>query len=466
MGVRIAVIGGGIAGLAAAVRLRDRAPADTEIVVFEQSGALGGKLRTGEVAGTVVERGAESFLVGGPDGDESAAMRLARRVGLGDALVHPGAGQAAIAVDGSLLPMPAGTLMGVPAEVSSLPPVAHAAPGADRDEGRPLLGPGEDVAVGALVRRRLGDEVVDRLVDPMLGGVYAGRADRLSLAVTVPALARAARREHTLLDAVRVAKAATARVPGRPIFATVAGGLSTLVAAAARASGATVSLGVTVREVTRTPTGWRLVHGPVPAPRAEEFDAVVIAVPARAAARLLNGVDAGAAAGVAALDYASVALVGLALPADTVLPHLSGFLVPAAEGTLVKAATFFTRKWVHLRAAEGPVVVRASIGRYGEEHRLQYDDDTLVGTAHADLARLLGAPLPAPRASWVQRWGGGLPQYAPGHLDRVAAARAALGAHRGLALAGAAYDGVGIPACITSGEAAAEDVLKSLEETR
>ncbi len=466
MGVRIAVVGGGIAGLAAAVRLRDRAPADTDIVVFEQSGALGGKLRTGELAGTVVERGAESFLVGGPDGDESAAVRLARRVGLGDALVHPSAGQAAIAVDGALLPMPAGTLMGVPAEVSSLPPVAHAAPGADRDEGRPLLGPGEDVAVGALVRRRLGDEVVDRLVDPMLGGVYAGRADRLSLAVTVPALARAARREHTLLDAVRVAKAGTARVPGRPIFATLAGGLGTLVASAATASGATIRLGVTVREVTRTPTGWRLVHGPVPAPRAEEFDAVVIAVPARAAARLLGGVDRGAAAGVAALDYASVALVALALPADTVLPGLSGFLVPAAEGTLVKAATFFTRKWAHLRGADGPVIVRASIGRYGEEHRLQHDDDTLVATAHADLGRLLGAPLPAPSAGWVQRWGGGLPQYAPGHLDRVATARAALGAHRGLALAGAAYDGVGIPACITSGEAAAEDVLKSLEESR
>ncbi len=466
MGVRIAVVGGGIAGLAAAVRLRDRAPAGTDIVVFEQSGALGGKLRTGELAGTVVERGAESFLVGGPDGDESAAMRLARRVGLGDALVHPSAGQAAIAVDGALLPMPAGTLMGVPAEVSSLPPVAQVAPGGDRDEGRPLLGPGEDVAVGALVRRRLGDEVVDRLVDPMLGGVYAGRADRLSLAVTVPALARAARREHTLRDAVRAAKAGTARAPGRPIFATVAGGLSTLVAAAATASGAAIRLGVTVREVTRTATGWRLVHGPVPAPRAEEFDAVVIAVPAGPAARLLGGVDPRAAAGVAALDYASVALVALALPAGTVLPELSGFLVPAAEGTLVKAATFFSRKWAHLGRAGGPVVVRASIGRYGEEHRLQHDDDSLVCTAHADLGRLLGAPLPAPLASWVQRWGGGLPQYAPGHLDRVAAARAALGAHRGLALAGAGYDGVGIPACITSGEAAAEDVLKSLEETR
>jgi oxygen-dependent protoporphyrinogen oxidase len=453
--LRVAVIGGGIAGLAAAVRLRDRAPRGTTIVVYEQASALGGKLRTGAVAGTLVERGAEAFLVGdGSTGGESAAVRLARRVGVGDELVHPTAGQAAIAVAGKLLPIPAGTLMGVPADVSSVAPLARVTAAADHDDGRPLLGPGEDVAVGELVRRRLGDQIVDRLVDPLLGGVYAGQADRLSLAVTVPALALAARREHTLLGAVRAAKAAAPPVPGRPIFATVAGGLSRLVEAAAAASGATIVLGATVRELTRIATGWRLVLGPVPAPRVEQFDAVVLAVPAAAAARLTQATGGP--------DYASVALVALALPADTVLPPLSGFLVPAGAGTLVKAATFVSRKWAHLRDAAGPVIVRASLGRYGEQHRLQHDDDTLTATAHAELGKLLGTALPTPLGAWVQRWGGGLPQYAPGHLDRVAAARAAL--PPGLALAGAAYDGVGIPACITSGETAADDVLKSLEE--
>jgi oxygen-dependent protoporphyrinogen oxidase len=162
------------------------------------------------------------------------------------------------------------------------------------------------------------------------------------------------------------------------------------------------------------------------------------------------------------LDYASVALVALALPPGTTLPQLSGFLVPAAEGTLVKAATFVNRKWAELHRAGGPVIVRVSLGRHGEEHRLQHDDDILAATAHAELGKLLGTPLPTPLGSWVQRWGGGLPQYAPGHLDRVAVARAAL--PPGLALAGAAYDGVGIPACITSGETAADDVLTSLEE--
>jgi oxygen-dependent protoporphyrinogen oxidase len=450
---RVAVIGGGIAGLAAAVRLRDRAPRDTEIIVYEQGGVLGGKLRTGELAGATVERGAESFLVGAPDGTESAAVLFARRLGLGDALVHPSAGQAALAVGGRLEPIPPGTLLGIPPEAGT----------GDRDAGAPLLGADEDVTVGGLVRARYGDEVVDRQVDPLLGGVYAGRADELSLATTVPALARAARREHTLSAAVRAAQAATVRVPGRPVFATVEGGLSRLVAAAAAASGARISLGLPVRELARTAHGWRLLLGAAPAPQTDDVDAVVLAVPARAAARLLTGVHADAAAAVGVLDYASVALVGLALPPGTPLPELSGFLVPATEGTLVKAATFFTRKWAHLQRPGGPVIVRASVGRAGEEHRLQCDDTTLAALAHAEVGALIGAPLPPPAASWVQRWGGGLPQYRPGHLDRVAGARAALADLPGLALAGAAYDGVGIPACVTSGERAAEDVWKTLE---
>jgi protoporphyrinogen/coproporphyrinogen III oxidase len=461
---RVAVIGGGIAGLAAAVTLRDRAPADTEIIVYEQSGALGGKLRTGQLAGVAVERGAESFLMGAPDGDESAVVRFARRLGLGDALVHPAAGQAALAVGGRLEPVPAGTLVGVPSDLSKLGAVARPAADADRDGGRPLLAAGEDVAVGALVRARYGDEVADRLVDPMLGGVYAGRADQLSVQATMPALAAAARTEHTLAGAVRAAQAASVRVPGRPVFAAVDGGLSRLTAAAAAASGARISLGLPVRELSRTAHGWRLLLGPVPAPQTDDVDAVVLAVPARPAARLLAGASRDAAEAVGVLGYASVALVALALPPGTPLPELSGLLVPPTEGTLVKAATFVTRKWAHLRRDDGPVVVRASVGRAGEEERLQLDDTVLVQQAHAELGALIGGQLPPPAVSWVQRWGGGLPQYAPGHVDRVAGARAALAGLPGLALAGAAFDGVGIPACVTSGATAAEDVLKDLED--
>ncbi|WP_433826750.1 protoporphyrinogen oxidase [Actinoplanes sp. CA-015351] len=464
---RIAVIGGGIAGLAAAVRLRDRFDAGADITVYEQAGSLGGKLRTGDLGGLAVERGAESFLNSGPGGTESAAVALARRLGLGDALVHPAKQPAALAIGGRLTPIPAGTLVGVPGDLSTLDGVALPDAGSDRDTGKPLLAPGEDVAVGALVRSRYGDEVVDRLVDPMLGGVYAGRADQLSLRVTMPQLAQAAETEHTLRDAVRSAQSSSRRVPGSPVFAAVNGGMSRLVSAAATASRARISLGLPVRELSRHGAGWRLVLGPVPAPQVEDVDAVVLAIPAAPAARLLAGlapeVSPEVVQAVGGLAYASVALAGLALPPGTPLPELSGFLVPPGEGTLVKAATFFTRKWPHLDSPAGPVIVRASLGRAGEEDRLQLDDAALLARAHRELGALAGVELPAPAASWIQRWGGALPQYAPGHADRVVLARSAL--PPGLALAGAAFDGVGIPVCVASGSQAADEISKFLEES-
>jgi oxygen-dependent protoporphyrinogen oxidase len=184
-------------------------------------------------------------------------------------------------------------------------------------------------------------------------------------------------------------------------------------------------------------------------------DAVVLAVPAAPAARLLDNSD------VAALEYASIALVTLALPPGTQLPPLSGFLVPASEGFAVKAATFFSTKWT---LPDGPVLVRTSIGRHGEEHLLQRADGDLVTTARRELAELTGASLPEPLAAAVSRWGGGLPQYGVGHLDRVAAVRAGLPPT--LAVAGAAYDGVGIAACVRSGQAAADRIWRGLGESR
>lgn len=189
---------------------------------------------------------------------------------------------------------------------------------------------------------------------------------------------------------------------------------------------------------------------------------MVLAVPARPAARLLGGPAPRVAEGVGGLDYASVALVTLALP-EPELPELSGFLVPGTEGLLIKASTFFTTKWGHLRRTDGLALVRASVGRYGEERQVQRTDEDLAATVHRELSAVLGVPLPAPVAGHVQRWGGSLPQYTPGHADRVAAARAALRAsHPTLVLAGAGYDGVGIPICVRSGETAAEEIITAL----
>ena len=449
-GRTIVVVGGGITGLSAALRLRDELGPQARITVVDQADRLGGKLHTRPFHGGYAEAGAETFLTGDP-----AAVRLAERVGLGEALRHPEPVPAALAVDGHLRPIPRGTLMGVPADpatVADLAPVT----GTDRDEGHPVLAPGADVSVGELVRARLGVPVLDRLVDPLLGGVYAGRGDDLSLAATVPALAAACRTESTLTGAVRSALAR--RVSGGgPVFATVDGGLGRLVDAVAAASGARVRLGAPVRALARDGYAWRVsVGGEV-----LDADAVVLAVPARPAARLLTGVAPGAAAEVGALDYASVALVTLAVRGAR-LPELSGFLVPASEGYAVKALTIFTTKWAHLARPDGLAVLRASVGRYGDVAVLHRSDEELAGLVHAELGRLLGHPLPEPERTRVTRWGGALPQYAPGHLDRVGRARAELVDMQGIAVAGAAYDGVGVPACVRSGWAAAQRILDSV----
>ncbi|MGE5827736.1 MAG: protoporphyrinogen oxidase [Micromonosporaceae bacterium] len=457
--MRVVVVGGGVAGLAAAHRLRELAGPGLSIVLVEQTGRLGGKLRTGEIEGGPVEVGAEMFLAR-EEGLDSAVVRLARAVGLGDDLVHPAPLPAAIVVGGRHHRVPAGTLLGVPSDLSTVDDLARPDPQRDLDAGHPLLAPGEDDAVGALVRRRLGDEVVDRLVDPMLGGVYAGRADALSLAATMPGLHAAAQRQPTLTTAVRAALAAAPRPPGTPVFATVRGGVSRLVDAVAAAAGATVRLGAPVRELALVGAGWRLVLGSTRDAEAIEADAVVLAVPSAPAARLLREVDPGAAADVSTLEYASVALVTLALPAGTQLPASTGFLVPASEGRAVKAATYLSVKWPEQPRPDGLVLLRASVGRAGEVAVLQRSDEELISLVRGELAELVPVALPAPVAAFVTRWGGGLPQYGVGHVDRIRRVRAALPAT--LALAGAVADGVGIAACVRSGAAAAEAVWAAL----
>lgn len=468
---RALVIGGGITGLAAALRLRELGGPELEITVVDGAERLGGKLRTGQIADTPVELGAETFLVRRPE-----AVRLAGKVGLAEAVTHPAGLPAALAVGGELRPIPKGTLLGVPgdfdavAETGVLSPEGLARMRAEKAAGGPLLAEG-DTTVGSLVRRAFGDEVADRLVDPLLGGVYAGRADELSLRATAPALAVAAREHDRLSDAVRAATEPAAKSPGgpdtgapaaapAPVFGTIVGGLSMLVEATALASGAELRLGLPVRELTHDGERWLATIGSTRDPEILTADAVVLAVPARPASRLLAGISAEAATEVGVLEYASMALVTMALDLDGELPELSGFLVPATEGRAVKAATFFSRKWPH--RADQLTVLRCSIGRHGQEAELQRTDEQLIALARTELGELIGSELPEPVDAHVTRWGGGLPQYGPGHDDRIAHAREALSAHPTLALAGAAFDGVGIPVCIASGERAAERVHAAL----
>ncbi|WP_424530531.1 protoporphyrinogen oxidase [Sphaerisporangium viridialbum] len=461
----VVVVGGGIAGLAAAWHLRHEDDS-LSVTVLDGASRVGGKLRASEVAGMPVDEGAEAMLARRPEGKE-----LARMVGLGDELVHPGTTGASVWTRGALRAMPKGHVMGVPSDIIELGRSGVLSPaGLARvplDQILPATLVTSDVSVAAYIRARMGGEVVDRLVEPLLGGVYAGRAEFLSLDATMPRVATIARTERSLLKAARSISGEAPKDAG-PVFTTLKAGMGSLPGAVAAASGADIRTGVMVRELRRTRTGWRLVTGPTRDPETIEADAVIVAVPAPAAGRLLADEVPKAAAELARIEYASMAIVTLAYPrtAFPEQPAGSGYLVPPIEGRPVKAVTFSTIKWPHLAKSDpGLLVLRCSIGRLGEEFILQRDDNELVALAMAEMAETMGVR-GLPLSTRVSRWGGALPQYDVGHLDRVARVRAAVAVQPGLAVCGAAYDGLGIPACVATARTAAAGVLAYLREER
>jgi protoporphyrinogen/coproporphyrinogen III oxidase len=486
----VVIVGGGIAGLAAAFFLRDE---PVRVTVLEGSPRLGGKLSVSDVAGVAVDEGAEALLVTRPEGTS-----LITEVGLASDRVEPGTTSSAIWTLRALRPLPRRQFMGVPSDLAELARSGvvsgEGAARARQDLELPATARERDVPVADYVGARFGAEVVDRLVDPLLGGVYAGRSADLSFDATMPALAAASRRFRSLADAAGSLLPPPAPVPaedqdrapagtrsGRSIFTTLAGGLGLLPAFLAKQSDAEVRTASMTRALAPAPgtvRGWQLTVGSAAAEELIDADAVILAVPARSAARLLAGVP-GASAAVTALgeiNYASMAIVTLAYPrsafpgAGLAALGWSGYLVPAVDGRAVKAVTFSTVKWPHLVAPAAPgaeplEIVRCSVGRIGEEALLQRADGDLAALAAAELAAATGVR-GAPVASRVTRWGGALPQYTVGHLDRVARIRAGVATQPGLAVCGAAYDGVGIPACIATARAAASQVTEFLRRGR
>lgn len=438
--LRVAVIGGGIAGLAAAHALTAKG---AEVVLFEGDDRLGGKLRTSPFAGhDAIDEGPDAFLARLPWG-----TALAKQVGLGDTLVSPASGKAAVWWDG-LHDIPQGLLLGMPTDVLALAKSKLISwPGklrAATEPFRPRTSLAAD-SLGGYVRTRFGDEVHVRLVDPLVGSIYAADTDHFSLAA-VPQIADLAGKARSILVAGR-------RMPkpspaAGPVFYAPSGGMGAFAAAVARAAddgGATLRSGTLVTELTRDDHGWR-VDG-------ERFDRVLLACPPAAASRLLGAAAPDAAAALATIPVADVAMVTLAVPAaewPERFVGMSGYLVPKPMQRLVTAASFGSQKWPHW-AVPGSVVLRISLGRDGLPV-LHLGDDDLLHAAVDEVGRHLGIDL-APTAQRVSRWAGAFPQYRPHHAATVAAIEAALPS--GLAVAGAGYHGIGVPACINSAQKAA-----------
>jgi oxygen-dependent protoporphyrinogen oxidase len=417
--------------------------------VLEATDRVGGKLRRGEVAGVTVDVGAEAMVNRRPEG-----VGLAGELGI--PVVHPTPATSRIWTRGDLRPLPR-TLMGAPLDLDQLAASGVLSQeGVERARREPELDATDvagDISVGDLVEQRYGAEVTDRLVEPLLGGVYAGRARAISAQAAMPQLLTLARRGSITTQGAALSAPSTAQ---SPVFAGIAGGMWQL--PERLADDLHVRTGTTVRAIRHTETGFEVDTGA----GVEAADAVVLATPAAPTARLVADLAPVAAAELGTIDYASTALVTFAFraaDAGTALDNAaSGFLVPPVDGRRIKASTFSFAKWDWVRQAGGALLVlRTSLGRIGEEQTLQVPDDELVSASLADLAEATGLTA-TPVDATVQRWGGGLPQYAVGHLDKVARIRAALATVPGLAVCGAAYDGVGIAACIASAHRAVADL--------
>jgi oxygen-dependent protoporphyrinogen oxidase len=437
----VLVVGGGISGLVAAYRLRQRLGADARIILADGAERLGGKLRTVDLAGEPVDVGAEAFIARRPE-----LPALLGELGLSDQLVYPAGLRPLIWSEDALHPLPVDTLMGIPADGNSLRGLVD-----DRTLAR-MAGertvpfdwtPGADVAVGALVGDRFGAQVVQRSVDPLLGGVYSGLADTIGVRAALPTLAAALDRGATSLSAA-VADALPAPTPG-PVFGALRDGYGVLLRALTEAASVEI-VHERIRTLGRDGDGWS-------ADLVGRVDGVVLAVPAPQLADLLAGIAPRASAAAADIPLASSAVVALALPIRVDLPQNSGILV-ATDATLgAKAFTLSSRKWPHLAERE-VTLVRASFGRFGDAAVVDAPDDELIAAARRDLATVTGVSA-EPVAVHVQRWHGGLPQYGPGHLDRVAVIEQEVAGLDGLEVSGALLHGVGVPACVAAATTAA-----------
>ncbi|HZB87738.1 MAG TPA: protoporphyrinogen oxidase [Terracidiphilus sp.] len=483
--MKIAVIGGGIAGMAAAYELQNARAGGVPIAytLFEARPRLGGVIASETIDGGVLECGPDSFL-----SEKPAAAELCRELGLGDQLIpsNDAGRQTLIAVRNRLVPLPDGLMFLVPTRLlpTALSPLFSL--GAKLRMARELLLPPrpsqQDESVAAFVGRHFGPELVDRLAGPLLSGIYGGDAAQLSARSVLPKLVDmetrhgslsrgmlAAHREVRARAAQKVSAAPDpAQRPPRGVFTTLRDGLQQLIdALEACLDPACLRRSTAVDALEKTAAGWRVTTNG----HTENYDAVILASPAWAAGAMLARVDAGLAGDLAAIPYSSSITVNLVYDETQLgrLPQGFGFLVPTSEGRAMLACTFAHRKFLG-RTPTGKVVLRAFLGGARNAALLDRSDAALVAVVRRELSEILGeaiiapdtAPDTAPEHARVSRWGDAMAQYAVGHQERMVRVQDRVAAHPGLRLAGNAYDGIGISDCIRLGRQAARELVATV----
>lgn len=459
---RVAVVGGGIAGLAAAHRLREVAPT-VEVVLLEAADRVGGDIATEHAGGFTIEAGADAFLT-----EKPWALALCERIDLTGGIVgtNPGDRRTWVVHRGALAPLPEGFLLLAPTDLRAIATSSLFSWTAKLRMALDLVlprGGGGDESLASFVRRRLGREVLERAAQPLVSGIYTADAERLSLAATMPRFLDLERRHRSLILGLR---AEVARAPATGggagarygLFVAPETGMGTLPTTLARRlpEGA-LRLRTPVTGVERADGAWRLRAGS----EALTADALIVAAPAHVAAGLLSPVDPQLGRLLGEIDHASSATVTLAYRSAD-LPELRGFgfVVPAIERRALLACTYASRKFPG-RAPAGHELLRAFVGGALRPELAALEDEALVATVRRELAELVGIQA-SPVLVRVQRHPRAMPQYAVGHLERVAAIETRVAALPALVLAGNAYRGVGIPDCVRSGEAAAEAMARGI----
>ena len=461
---RIAIVGGGISGLSAAYELeeRRRAGTDIEYIVYESSARLGGVLRTEHIDGCVVEAGPDSFIT-----EKPWAADLCRELGLGDQLIgsNDADRKTYILVGGRLVVMPDGLMFMVPTKIlpTGFSPLFSwkTKLRMTQELFHPPRAVGHDESVADFVERHYGSEMVARLADPLLSGVYGGEAANLSVRAVLPRFAEMERTHGSLGRAMLAARKKMSAGPRRvppPLFTSLKNGMQHLTeTVASRLAPSSLVTDAPVQAIQPEAGGWVVSAGL----ESDHFDAVVVALPAAAAANVLRIASSELAEELAAIEYTSSITVGLGYDRNVrqSLPPGFGFLVPRSEGKRLLAATFVHNKFPH-RAPEDRALLRCFFAGVNAENVWPLSDDQIVGIVRTELEQIIGLRA-EPLFTRVFKWKSAMAQYGVGHLERLERIERLRQQLPGLALAGNAYRGIGVPDCVRSGREAAKELVPS-----